>query len=55
MAQAKKYGEKALIIAEEIGDKLLQDICKKLLQDIDHIIKNNIDLNELRKNEDDDT
>ncbi len=52
---AKKYGEKALIIAEEIGDKLLQDICKKLLQDIDHIIKNNIDLYELRKNEDDDT
>ena len=52
---AKKYGEKALIIAEEIGDKLLQDICKKLLQDIDHIIKNNIDLYELRKNEDNDT
>ncbi len=47
---AKKYGEKALIIAEKIGDKLLQDICKKLLQDIDHIIKNNIDLDELRKN-----
>lgn len=52
---AKKYGEKALIIAEKIGDKLLQDICKKLLQDIDHIIKNNIDLDELRKNEDYDT
>ncbi len=52
---AKKYGEKALIIAEEIGDKLLQNLCKKLLQDIDHIIKNNIDLDELRKNEDYDT
>lgn len=55
MEQAKKYGEKALIIAEEIGDKLLQNICKKLLQDIDYIIKNNINLDELRKNEDDDT
>lgn len=48
---AKEYGEKALIIAEEIGDKLLQDICKKLLQDIDHIIKNNIDLNKLAQPE----
>ncbi len=55
MVQAKKYGEKALIIAEEIGDKLLQGICKKLLQDIGHIIKNDIDLYKLRKNKDNDT
>ena len=55
MEQAKDNGEKALIMAEEIGDKLLQHLCRQLLQNIDHIIKYNIDLDELRKNEDDDT
>ncbi|MCF8363523.1 MAG: hypothetical protein K9G70_12965, partial [Prolixibacteraceae bacterium] len=48
---SKEYGEKALTLAEEIGDELLQNICNKLLQDLDHIKKNKIDLDSLRNKE----
>lgn len=54
MEQSKEYGEQALKIAEEIGDKLLEPGCKELLKDVDLIIKNNIDLDEIRKHEDND-
>lgn len=52
MDKARYFGEKGLVIAEEIGDTILQSTCKQLICDVDYVILNNIDLNEIRRNED---
>lgn len=48
---AQQYGKKALQIANEIGDSILEHTCIGLIQDTDNLIKNGIDLDKLRNDE----
>ncbi len=47
MEQAKEYGMKAFNMSKEIGDKIIEDICLQLFQDIDNVIANKVFHDEL--------
>lgn len=54
MNEAKYFGEKALKIAEEIGDEILQSTCTELLQEVERLTVNNIDNDQFLKGENND-